>query len=87
MKNSFKCPHCYRPIETAVNWIDVNDKLPEDVYGTHRKQIQVLVSTTSGNVIMATRLQNYRAEGYHWSKDIRDCNITHWMPKPNPANK
>lgn len=83
-ENKTLCPHCRREINP---WIDINEKKPEDVYGTQRKQIQVLVSTTAGNVIMATRLQNYREEGYHWSRDIRDCNVTHWMPKPAPATK
>jgi hypothetical protein len=76
-------------------WISVEDKLPEDVYGKDRKQITVLVCTKRGTVRSSSRI---KVRMVHFNRemqklentDIFDWNgqlpqkVTHWMPLPEP---
>ncbi len=76
-------------------WIDVNEKLPEDVYGKEREQITVLVYTKGKKVSQCSRCAKYvhdRREGklwektgeFYWNKNKR---VTHWMPLPAPPKE
>lgn len=76
-------------------WISVNDKLPEDVYGKDREQITVLVYTKGKKVSQCSRCAEYdldkrepferdvleRNGKFYWSKNKQ---VTHWMPLPEP---
>lgn len=75
-------------------WISVKVKLPEDVYGKHRKQMTVLVYTGSKNVIACSRVRSYKwnstemryveTEKFEWNKA---SGITHWMKLPEPPKE
>ena len=75
-------------------WISVDERLPEEVYGKHRKRISVLVCTESGKISTASR---QRAVHFDKSKlvwvelDTFDWSgrkhITHWMPLPEPPKE
>lgn len=70
-------------------WISVDERLPEDVYGKYRKKITVLVCTESGKVGTTSRqrivkfdkdkLEWVELDTFEWSKRKR---VTHWMPLP-----
>lgn len=70
-------------------WISVEDRLPEDVYGKDRKKITVLVCTESGKVSTASRQRIFKfnstkcewveLDTFEWSKRKR---VTHWMHLP-----
>ncbi len=70
-------------------WISVEERLPEDVYGKDRKKITVLVCTEGGKVSTTsrqrivkfnkTKLEWVELETFEWSKRKR---VTHWMPLP-----
>ncbi len=70
-------------------WISVEERLPEDVYGKDRKQITVLVHTKSGRISSAsrmrivkwdkTKLEWVELDTFEWSRGLR---VTHWMPLP-----
>lgn len=72
-------------------WISVEERLPEDVYGKDRKKISVLVCTESGRVSTAsrqrlvkfnsTKLEWVELDTFGWSMYKR---VTHWMPLPEP---
>jgi hypothetical protein len=72
-------------------WISVEEKNPEDVYGKDREKITVLVCTKSGKVSASTRCARYsydhkqntwvRTGEFEWSGSKK---VTHWMPMPNP---
>lgn len=72
-------------------WISVEERLPEDMYGKDRKQITVLVSTKSGRVSTSSRVRmmmfNKEKRDYEytdifeWSGQIAK-KVTHWMPLP-----
>lgn len=72
-------------------WISVEERLPEDVYGGDRKIITVLVCTKSGRVSTASRVRMMRpnlvtmqyeyTDIFEWSGQIAK-KVTHWMPLP-----
>lgn len=72
-------------------WISVNERLPEDMYGKFRKRIIVLVCTESGKVSTAsrqrafhfdkTKLEWQELDTFEWNYRKR---VTHWMPLPEP---
>lgn len=72
-------------------WISVDKRLPEDVYGRDRKIITVLVCTKSGRVSTASRVRMMRGnvvtmqyeytDIFEWSGLIAK-KVTHWMPLP-----
>ena len=76
-------------------WISVDDKLPEDVYGKDRKQTTVLICTKSGKVRSSSRIKVRRVhfnremqklentDIFEWSEQIPE-KVTHWMPLPEP---
>ena len=74
-------------------WISVDDRLPEDVYGKDRKIITVLVCTKSGRVSTSSRVRMMMlnkekrdfeyTDIFEWSGQIAK-KITHWMPLPEP---
>ena len=78
---------CYRKQE----WIIVEERLPEDMYGKHRKKITVLVCTESGRVSTASRQRVFcfdqtkkkwlELDAFEWNNRKR---VTHWMPLPEP---
>ena len=76
-------------------WISVDKRLPEDMYGKDRKKITVLVCTESGNVSTTSRqrivkfdkdkLEWVELDTFEWSKRKQ---VTHWMPLPEaPKNQ
>lgn len=77
----------------ATEWIAVEKRLPEDVYGRDRKQITVLVCTKSGRVSTSSRVRMMQynretweleyADVFEWSGQIAK-KVTHWMPLPMP---
>ena len=74
-------------------WISVDERLPEDVYGKDREQITVLVYTEGKKASQCSRCAEYklirreplerdvwkRTGNFYWSKSKR---VTHWMPLP-----
>ena len=70
-------------------WISVDERLPEDVYGKSRKQITVLVCTESGKVSTASRQRKFKfisqkcewveLDTFEWSNRKR---VAFWMPLP-----
>lgn len=80
---------CNKGWRKQSEWISVEDRLPEDVYGKGRKQITVLVCTESGKVSTTsrqrvvkwdkTKLEFVELDSFEWSKNKR---VTHWMPLP-----
>ena len=76
--------------DAKADWISVNDRMPEDVYGEHRKKITVLVCTESGRVSVASRQRVFcfdqtkkkwlELDTFEWSNRKR---VTHWMPLPD----
>lgn len=72
-------------------WISVDERLPEDVYGRDRKLITVLVCTKSGRVSTASRVRMMRFDKtkldyvytdiFEWCGQIAK-KVTHWMPLP-----
>ena len=81
----------FKQIAPKTEWISVDERLPEDVYGKYRKQITVLVCTESGKVSTTSRqrivkfdkdkLEWVELDIFEWSKMKR---VTHWMPLPKP---
>ena len=75
-------------------WISVEEKNPEDVYGKDREKITVLVCTKSGKVSASTRCARYsydhgqntwvRTGEYEWSGSKK---VTHWQPMPDPPHQ
>jgi hypothetical protein len=64
------------------NWISVKERLPE---------IEALLYTTSGIIVLGDRYDNkwrvcghWRHDGTNWISDLTDNDITHWMPLPEP---
>lgn len=103
-RNCTPCGKCnsYNYSETLYNagyrkqeWISVEDRLPEDVYGKDREQITVLVYTEGKKVSQCSRCAEYklierepldrdvfrRTGKFYWNKSKR---VTHWMPLPEP---
>ena len=69
-----------------MNWINVDDGLPEEKINPITRDFQgVLCATTFGDV----RLYNYGTlygchEGHFWhGSGIMDKYVTHWMPLPS----
>ena len=72
-----------------MEWIDVNDKLPEDlVEYKDRKAISVLVSTSKGTVHSCNRdrIYGYSKNDYYWAWG-RIKNVVAWMKLPEPYKK
>lgn len=79
---------------SEVEWVSVEEKNPEDVYGKDREKITVLVCTKSGKVSASTRCARYafdhkqntwvRTGEYEWSGSKR---VTHWRPMPDPPHQ
>ena len=77
--------------DAKADWISVNDRMPEDMYGKHRKKITVLVCTESGRVSTASRQRAFcfdqtkkkwlELDTFEWNNRKR---VTHWMPLPEP---
>lgn len=78
-------------------WIPVTERMPEDDYtpGDKRVQIKVLVCNIhNGQKSVRTLVRQFsrwlcRVGGvrewrwrWEWSKNVRDNEITHWMPLP-----
>ena len=72
-------------------WISVDERLPEDVYGRDRKQITVLVCTKSGRVSTSSRVRMMQISRDTWELEYTDIfewsgqiakKVTHWMPLP-----
>jgi hypothetical protein len=72
-------------------WISVDERLPEDVYGKDRKQITVLVCTKSGRVSTSSRVRMMQCNRETWELEYTDVfewsgqiakKVTHWMPLP-----
>ena len=72
-------------------WISVEERLPEEVYGKHRKKITVLVCMESGRVGVGSRQRVFcfnstklvweELDRFEWSgRRI----VTHWMSLPEP---
>lgn len=69
-------------------WIPVTERLPNDVLDLKdNKQIKVLVYTSSGLIKSCL---------FGWEKDCNGnfvgwkftrCDVTHWMPLPEPPKK
>jgi hypothetical protein len=78
-------------------WISVEERLPEDVYGKDRKQITVLVCTKSGRVSTSSRVRMMQCNRETWELEYTDVfewsgqiakKVTHWMPLPEaPKNE
>jgi hypothetical protein len=78
-------------VAPRAEWISVEEKNPEDMYGKDREKITVLVCTKSGKVSASTRCARYsydhkqntwvRTGEFEWSGSKK---VTHWMPMPNP---
>ena len=78
-----------------TEWISVDERLPEDVYGKDREKITVLVYTEGKKVSQCSRCAEYklierepfdrnvfrRTGKFYWNKSKR---VTHWMPLPEP---
>ena len=81
-------------VAPRAEWISVDDKKPEDVYGKDREKITVLVCTKSGKVSASTRCARYsydygqntwvRTGEYEWSGGKK---VTHWQPMPDPPHQ
>ena len=77
----------YRKLEGE--WVSVEERMPEDVYGKDRKKITVLVCTKGGKVSTATRQRIFEfnsskcewkeLDTFEWSKRKR---VEYWMPLP-----
>ena len=74
-------------------WISVDERLPEDVYGRDRKQITVLVCTKSGRVSTSSRVRMMQCNRETWELEYTDVfewsgqiakKVTHWMSLPEP---
>ena len=100
------CPHCENHdmcskceltfrrsgvIANPCEWISVEERLPEDVYGRDRKQITVLVCTKSGRVSTSSRVRMMQISRDTWELEYTDIfewsgqiakKVTHWMPLP-----
>jgi hypothetical protein len=72
-------------------WISVEERLPEDVYGRDRKQITVLVCTKCGRVSPSSRVRVMQISRDTWELEYTDIfewsgqiekKVTHWMPLP-----
>lgn len=88
------CRACYlyeAGYRKQSEWVSVEERLPEDVYGGDRKIITVLVCTKSGRVSTASRVRMMRpnlvtmqyeyTDIFEWSGQIAK-KVTHWMPVP-----
>lgn len=81
----------YKAAHNKSEWVSVEERLPEDVYGGDRKIITVLVCTKSGRVSTASRVRMMRpnlvtmqyeyTDIFEWSGQIAK-KVTHWMPLP-----
>lgn len=80
--------------QSVGEWISVEEKNPEDVYGKDREKITVLVCTKSGKVSASTRCARYsydygqntwvRTGEYEWSGGKK---VTYWRPTPDPPHQ
>lgn len=67
--------------DTEQRWVSVFDKLPEDIYGSDRQRIEVIVQTSVGDVGTASRI--LKDGQYKWCNRIKNP-IMLWMPMPEP---
>lgn len=74
-----------------MNWISVDDRLPEDDLpeDSEKLQIKVLVSSSGRNGVRTLTRQRWimkfrplEYSSWQWSRDAK--NITHWMYLPVP---
>lgn len=74
-----------------INWIPVNDHLPEDELPakSNRKQIKCLVTTEhrlpNGKIrryVISCSRECYQPNYWFWSKNITNRNVTAWAPMP-----
>lgn len=81
----------YKAAHNKSEWISVEDRLPEDVYGRDRKQITVLVCTKSRRVSTSSRVRMMQISRDTWELEYTDIfewsgqiakKVTHWMPLP-----
>lgn len=81
----------FQQTEPKSEWISVEERLPEDVYGNIRKKITVLVCSESRKVSTASRQRKFKFNStkceweeldiFEWSGSKK---VTHWMPLPEP---
>jgi hypothetical protein len=77
-------------LEAQLRWIPVEERLPED--GEPVLTIYCTKGALSGTTIRArvidkdfdSRVVWYDTEAGHW---VKENNITHWMPLPNPPEE
>lgn len=75
-------------------WVNVEDRMPEDDAPAKRKQITVLVTTTAGKVTIASRVlkpemkcgEKVFPAKWGWSRWLNNY-VTHWMFLPAPPGK
>jgi hypothetical protein len=89
-ENIYKSEALYNAGYRKQEWIRVEDRLPEDVYGKDKKQIVVLVHTKSGRISSAsrvreckfdkTKLKYVELDTFGWSRGLR---VSHWMQLPD----
>ena len=81
-------------VESALRWIPVSERLPEDDLpkGSKVKQIKVLTALKSDKGVRTVRSQmRYRCTWYSdsepWTWKCSGSEITHWMPLPEPPKE
>ena len=85
------------PLADEPRWIPVTERLPEDDYLPLDKAVQIKVLVCNINTgkrsirtLSRQRVQSRTRENgecrwiwrWEWSKNVRDADITHWMPLP-----
>ena len=65
-----------------MNWINVNDKLPEIDNNNFSK---VVLAVNDRGTIKTTRLDTeYNKKGHWIGFEFSESNVTHWQPLPEP---
>ena len=76
-----------------MNWISVNEKLPENDYNKHWKDRKRYLVITKPTGLM--QVAEFGCKEHGWWIDSHDCvmsaanfkKVTHWMPLPEPPKE
>ena len=77
-------------IEPKIEWISVEDQLPEECESLHTfsfGDVKVITVLVAYNKIIEIRNRVFDGQNWVWSDATHSLGITHWMPLPEaPKN-
>lgn len=69
-------------------WIDVNDRLPDDEHDTLIVALKSKVLNPSSGDVLVDTDSFYTSEGcFRFWSSSKEYDVTHWMPLPEPPEE